>query len=68
MNRKAAKYAKLKTRSKGIVQNRDTVLDKAAFSFAVARQMKKNFLHSFATFACLVKQTKSQRSVFHWAS
>ena len=34
LNRKAAKYAKLKTRSRGIVQNRDTVLDKAAFSFA----------------------------------
>jgi outer membrane protein OmpA-like peptidoglycan-associated protein len=46
--------AKLKTRSRGIVQNRDTVLDKAAFSFAawpvkreacltgVTRQMKKN--------------------------
>ena len=40
LNRKAAKYTKFKTRSRGIVQNRDTVLDKAAFSFAASRQMK----------------------------
>jgi len=51
LNRKAAKYAKLKTRSRCIVQNRDTVLDKAAFSFAVTRQMKKTFLPSFVPFA-----------------
>ena len=31
LNRKDAKYAKFKTRSRCIVQNRDTVLDKAAF-------------------------------------
>jgi hypothetical protein len=48
LNRRDAKYAKLKTRSRGIVQNRDTVLDKAAFSFAVTRQMKK-ILPSLAT-------------------
>jgi hypothetical protein len=41
LNHKGTKDTKLKTRSKGIVQNRDTVLDKAAFSFAATRQMKK---------------------------
>jgi hypothetical protein len=34
LNRKAAKYAKFNPLSRGIVQNRVTVLDKAAFSFA----------------------------------
>ena len=42
LNRKVAKYAKLKTRSRCIVQNRDTVLDKAAFSFAVHPANEKN--------------------------
>jgi len=50
MNREDAKDAKLMTRSIGIVQNRVAVLDKAAFSFAVARQMKK-FLPYLAPFA-----------------
>jgi len=51
LNRKAAKYAKLKTLSRGIVQNRDTVLDKAAFSFAVHPANEKTFLPSFVPFA-----------------
>ncbi len=42
LNRQDAKYAKLKTRSRGIVQNRDTVLDKAAFSFAACPANEKN--------------------------
>jgi hypothetical protein len=41
LNRQDAKDAKFKTRSRGIVHNRVTVLDKAAFSFAATRQMKK---------------------------
>jgi hypothetical protein len=54
LNRKDAKDAKFKRRSRDIVQNRVSVLDKAAFSFAacpvkreacltrVTRQMKKH--------------------------
>jgi hypothetical protein len=42
LNRKAAKCTKFKTPSRGIVQNRDTVLDTVAFSFAASRQMKKH--------------------------
>jgi hypothetical protein len=37
-----AKDTKFKTQSRDIVQNRVSVLDKAAFSFAVTRQMKKH--------------------------
>ena len=66
LNRQDAKDAKFKTRIRGIVQNRVTVLDNAAFSFAAClvkreacltgatRQMKKPFLPSLATFASLV--------------
>jgi hypothetical protein len=50
LNRRDARYAKVKTQSRGIVQNRDMVLDKVAFSFAVTRQMKKKILPSLATF------------------
>jgi len=50
VNRQDAKDTKFKTLSRGFVQNRDTVLDKAAFSFAATRQMKKTFLSFFATF------------------
>jgi hypothetical protein len=48
LNRQDARDAKFKTRSRGIVQNRVTVLDKAAFSFTATRQMKK-ILPSLAT-------------------
>jgi len=48
LNRRGAKYAEFKTPSKSIVQNRVSVLDKANFSFAASRQMKK-FLPSLAT-------------------
>jgi peroxiredoxin len=48
------KDAKLKTRSRGIVQNRDTVLDKAAFSFAATRQMKK--LPVFLSVLCALSE------------
>jgi DNA-directed RNA polymerase delta subunit len=42
LNRKVAKYAKLKTRGISIVQNRVTVLDKAAFKFADSPANLKN--------------------------
>jgi hypothetical protein len=42
LNRKDAKDTKFDKRSRDIVQNRASVLDKAAFSFAVTRQMKKH--------------------------
>ena len=42
LNRQDAMDTKFKTRSRDIVQNPVSVLDKAAFSLAVTRQMKKN--------------------------
>ncbi len=39
-------YAKLKTRSGSIIQNRGTVLDKAALSFAASPANEKTFLPS----------------------
>jgi len=42
LNRQDAKDTKFKTRSRDIVQNRVSVLDKATFSFAVTLQMKKD--------------------------
>jgi hypothetical protein len=42
LNRQGAKYAK-KAGSQVIVQNRETVLDKAAFQFAVTRQIEIRF-------------------------
>ena len=41
LNRKDAKYAKFKTRSRCIVQNRDTVWTRLPFNLPYTRQMKK---------------------------
>jgi len=44
LNREVAKDAKFKTRSLSIVQNRDTVLDNAAFQFAACPVKSEAFL------------------------